>query len=190
MWRRLHLSPHALWRGEGGGGRATRRCPRLTARPPTLPQPKPLMRGFRPINGVIERRTTGDLEHASTGLRTRPRRKRPNALWLADPPQDWNNTKRDRVVRVPARRAEHPARAVQRQRPRCTGALAHLGTAVRTRPKYGRPAARDRGRGAARGRWSLTAGYPDRMRLIICRGHIQNSQKLLGGRHGECSAGR
>jgi hypothetical protein len=48
-------------------------------------------------------------------------------LWLADRPQDWNNTKRDRVGRVSARRAEHAAQVAQRRRPQCPGAAAHLG---------------------------------------------------------------
>jgi len=52
----LSLLPSPLWGGVGGGGRETRRSIVTTSRPPTptLPQPKPRIRGFRPLDKVIE----------------------------------------------------------------------------------------------------------------------------------------
>src|SRR5262249_21949448 len=50
------LLPSPLWEGAGGGGRERRHGIATSTRPPTLtlPQPKPRIRGFRPINKVIE----------------------------------------------------------------------------------------------------------------------------------------
>src|SRR5260370_35961870 len=50
------LLPFPLWGGVGGGGRGVGHISAAVPRPPapTLPQPKPRIRGFRPINRGIE----------------------------------------------------------------------------------------------------------------------------------------
>src|SRR5712692_3577918 len=55
MMRVLEL-PSPLWGGVGGGGWGMWHSKRATARrpTPTLPQPKPRIRGFRPPNKAIE----------------------------------------------------------------------------------------------------------------------------------------
>src|SRR6266852_681750 len=56
MWCGALSAPLPLWGGVGGGGRAKWHARAELARPPTptLPQPKPRIRGFRPLNKVIE----------------------------------------------------------------------------------------------------------------------------------------
>ncbi len=50
------LLPSPSWEGVGGGGQAVGHVSAIGARPPTptFPQSKPRIRGFRPMNGVIE----------------------------------------------------------------------------------------------------------------------------------------
>src|SRR6516162_4400369 len=50
------LPPAPLWGGVGGGGRAVWHFSATASRPPTpaLPQSKPRIRGFRPLDGAIE----------------------------------------------------------------------------------------------------------------------------------------
>src|SRR5258705_8382897 len=71
MMRVLKL-PSALWGGVGGGGREMWRSKCPTARPPTptLPHPKPRIRGFRAPNKAIE---IGNSRFRLGGGRRKPR---------------------------------------------------------------------------------------------------------------------
>src|SRR5258707_12411397 len=71
MMRVLKL-PSPLWGGVGGGGREMWRSKCPTARPPTptLPHPKPRIRGFRAPNKAIE---IGNSRFRLGGGRRKPR---------------------------------------------------------------------------------------------------------------------
>jgi hypothetical protein len=85
--------------------------------------------------------------------------RRPPLASLADPPQEWNSTKRDRVGRVCIPNARMISSCARPSGWCCAG------------------------------RWSVTAGYPDRNDRSSAKG-TSETPKTLGGRHDECSAAR
>lgn len=77
--------------------------------------------------------------------------------------------------RSPGITALSTPRAIQPHHARRPGVAAYLISAARTLPERGRPTARDRRRGAARGAGRRQRGVGNG-RPVICAGHVRNSQ--------------